>query len=271
MREVRARLPIVFLVPLLVSAGMASTGCDIVTADFKAKESAEWRKTYTLQPGGRLEINNVNGRIDVEPSAGNTVEVIALKTARAASAEAARSLLDRIEIAEDVAPGRIKVDTKVPRGAGFVHFGGSEVRYTVRVPASTEARFATVNGAIEVTGLEGRLNLETTSGGIRAREIAGPIEASTTNGGVEIDLVRIADPGVKLECTNGGIRLRVPHEAKATISARITNGGIDTGGLEIDTTESSRRRLEGRLNGGGPTIRLEGTNGGISITRRAGR
>ena len=46
------------------------------------------------------------------------------------------------------------------------------------------------------------------------------------------------------------------------------NGGISADGLSIETTESSRRRLEGRLNGGGPQIRLEGTNGGIRIASR---
>ena len=56
----------------------------------------------------------------------------------------------------------------------------------------------------------------------------------------------------------------------ATISASVTNGGISADGLSIETTESSRRRLEGRLNGGGPQVRLEGTNGGIRIATPSG-
>jgi hypothetical protein len=48
----------------------------------------------------------------------------------------------------------------------------------------------------------------------------------------------------------------------------VTNGGIDSSGLSIETTESTRRRLEGRLNGGGAPIRIEGTNGGIRIAPR---
>jgi hypothetical protein len=32
--------------------------------------------------------------------------------------------------------------------------------------------------------------------------------------------------------------------------------------------ESSKRRLEARLNGGGPQIELSGTNGGIRIASR---
>ena len=58
--------------------------------------------------------------------------------------------------------------------------------------------------------------------------------------------------------------IELPH----TISASVTNGGIDTSGLELETLESSRRRLEARLNGGGPQVRIEGTNGGIRIGAR---
>ena len=44
---------------------MFSAGCDIAMADFADQESAEWRKTYELQAGGRVEISNVNGKIEV--------------------------------------------------------------------------------------------------------------------------------------------------------------------------------------------------------------
>ena len=139
----------------------------------------------------------------------------------------------------------------------------------VKVPPSLEVRLTTVNGGIELSGLKGKVTAEATNGGVKARDISGAIDASTTNGGVEVDLADVADSGIKLGCTNGGIRLRLPTTAKATISARITNGGIDTDGINVETSgEASRRHLEGRLNGGGPRIELEGTNGGIRIGAR---
>ena len=253
------------VLPILL---VASSGCDLAMVDYKQKETAEWRKTYELQPGGRVEISNVNGKIDVQPGSGNTVEVVALKSARAASTEAARQALDRIEIQENVSPGDVRIQTRMQRSGALFSGGNLQVEYTVRVPAGADVKFSTVNGGIEITGLTGRINAETTNGGIKARDISGPIEASTTNGGVEVDIARLAEPGVKLGCTNGGIRLRLPGDAKATISARITNGGIDTSGLQLETSESSRRRLDGRLNGGGTRIDIEGTNGGIRVSGR---
>ncbi len=247
---------------------LAVSACDIVTADFKSEETAEWRKVYTLESGGRVDVSNVNGKIDVEPSSGNAVEVIAVKVAKGGSPEAARQALERIEIVETASPSAVKVETRVPRGSGLFQRGGTEVRYTVKVPASAEVHFTTVNGGITLLGLNGRVNAETTNGGIRARDIGGSIDASTTNGGIEVDVTRVDDGGVTLACTNGGIRLRLPSDAKATISASVTNGGIDADGLSLERSESSRRRLDARLNGGGPDIRIAGTNGGIRIGTR---
>jgi hypothetical protein len=82
-----------------------------------------------------------------------------------------------------------------------------------------------------------------------------------------VDVDEVAERGIELGCTNGGINLRLPRDSKATLEARITNGGIAADGLDLELTgQASRRRLEGRLNGGGPRIVLAGTNGGIRIS-----
>jgi DUF4097 and DUF4098 domain-containing protein YvlB len=261
---------VILVLPLLVVASAAAAGCDIAMANLRQKETVEWRKNYELQAGGRLEISNVNGRIDVQPASGSSVEVVAEKSARAASIEAAKDALGRIEIQEKASATNVRIETKIQRGSGGF-FGGlnHEVHYMVKVPPSVEVHLTTVNGGIELSGLKGRITAEATNGGVRAHDVSGAIEASATNGGVEVDLADVADSGVKLDCTNGGIRLRLPASAKATISARITNGGIDTDGINVEATgETSRRRLEGRLNGGGPRIDLDGTNGGIRIAAR---
>jgi hypothetical protein len=245
-------------------------GCDIVTADYRSEETAEWRKTYQLAPAGRVEITNVNGKIDVQPGEGNAVEIVALKKAKGPSPEAAKSALERITIEEDVSPGAIKVNTKLAKSpSGLFNGGGLQVEYRVRVPAGAEVKFTTVNGGIELSGLKGHVSAETTNGGVNAREVTGQIEATTTNGGLDIDLLRVPEGGVKLECTNGGIKVRLPRDGKATISARITNGGINHGDLPIEASgESNRRRLDARMNGGGPRIDIEGTNGGITLVGR---
>lgn len=256
---------------LVIPALVAASACDIAMADLKAKETSEWRKSYELQPGGRVEIINVNGRIHVEPSGSNTVEVVALKTARASTPEGAKESLGRIEIRDEATASSVRVETKVQRTSGLFNHGGVDVAYTVRVPSGGEVRFTTVNGGIEVSRVSGRINAETVNGGIVARDVeGGSFEARTVNGGLEITLLRMPERGVKLGCTNGGIELRLPGDAKADISARVVNGGIDVAADPgaMQSNEKTRRRFEGRLNGGGPRVDIEGTNGGIRIATR---
>ncbi len=262
-RTTRARAA-ALLLPVLLTL---SAGCDVITADLRHTEKAEWRRTYELAAGGRVEISNVNGKINVVPSQGQKVEVVAVKIARGATAEAAKQSLERAEIREESSRELVRVSTQIPRG-GWLNGGNTQVEYTVKVPAAAEVKLTTINGRVDVEGLSGRITAETTNGGVVARDVSGPIDASTTNGGVDVELSRVPDGGARLGCTNGGIKLRLPADAKATLSASVTNGGIDADGLRIESTQSSRRRLEGRLNGGGPSIRLEGTNGGITISAR---
>lgn len=264
----KALLRRTLLLPILLGS-LASAGCDLVTAHLGSEETAQWHKAYQLDPNGRVEISNVNGRIIVEPSTGNTVDVTATKKARGGSPEAAKAALERATFAEDVSSSKVSIETKIARTEGIFNGNNLTVDYAVKVPIGAEVKFTTVNGGIEITGLQGRVTAETTNGGVTTKNLAGQLEASTTNGGLDIDFAKVPEGGVKLDCTNGSIKVHVPRDAKATIAASITNGGISSGDLQIEATgENTRRRLEGRLNGGGPRIQIEGTNGGITLGAR---
>lgn len=240
--------------------------CDIAGGFATEQEVEPWSRTYSLQAGGRVEVSNINGRIELQGVETDKVEIKAEKIGKGSSPEAAREALKRIEIREDASPQLVRIETRLQRVAGFTT-GNGEVRYVIRVPVGANVKLETVNGGIEVTNVKGRAELETTNGGIVARGIAGGLEASTTNGGVEAELTTLAADGVQMECVNGGLKLRLPRAARADLSARIVNGGISVDGLDLERVgEQTRRSLDARLNGGGPRVRLEGTNGGVRIS-----
>ncbi|HEY8551321.1 MAG TPA: DUF4097 family beta strand repeat-containing protein [Vicinamibacterales bacterium] len=240
--------------------------CDVALSGFREEASDTWTKSYPLSEGGTVEIVNTNGFVDVSAGTGSTVEVTAVRVARAATPDAAKELLAKVTIREEVSPDRVKLGAEYPRtGLGG---GGVEVRYTVKVPASAQVALTTTNGRLSVTDVKGPATLGTTNGEISARNLGGPVKASTTNGAIDLQLASLAGD-VDLETTNGSISLTLPADAKASLSARCTNGSISVDGIRMEELERSRRRLEARLNGGdGPKIALETTNGGIEV--RAG-
>jgi hypothetical protein len=238
------------------------SACDLALSSFNEQATDTWAKKFPLSEGGRLEVKNTNGFIRVEVG-GDQVEVSAEKIARASTPEAAKEMLTKIEVAEDVTADRVRLETKRP-SAGFGR-GGFEVRYTIRVPASAQVELSNTNGEVRVTGVTRGTRISTTNGQIDGRGLGGEVRATTTNGGVEIELASFSQP-VHVSTTNGGVQVRIPSDAKADLQATCTNGGIDVHNLELDVEgERTRRRLVGRLNGGGPRIDVSTTNGAIDI------
>ena len=230
-----------------------------------ARATDEWTHTYPLTPGGEVRIVNGNGRIDVEGVDGSTVEIRAERIAKAATEAGARELLPRLVIKEDSKPDRISVETE--RLSGIMLGAAFEVRYHVRAPKNAVIKATNTNGAIVLTGLTGNVVAHTTNGGVTGKELSGGVDAESTNGTVNVDLASVGKEKISLSTTNGGVTLALPDEAKADVSASCTNGGINVSGLKkFELSEQSRRRVEGRLNGGGASIELHTTNGGIRGT-----
>src|SRR5215813_8616257 len=101
------------VLPRVVGAGIlavALSGC-VGMHGLDASATEEWTRTYPLAAAGELSIENGNGRVQIEPSDGATVEIRAEKIAKAATEEGARELLPRITINEDAKPDRIAITT----------------------------------------------------------------------------------------------------------------------------------------------------------------
>jgi DUF4097 and DUF4098 domain-containing protein YvlB len=180
---------------------------------------------------------------------------------------AARELLPRIEIKEDVQPDRVSVETA--RISGIMFGAAYEVRYHVRAPKNAVIDARNTNGRVTVTDLSGKVVAHTTNGGVTGKGLSGGVDARATNGGVTIELASVGSDRIMLRTTNGGVTLTVPESAKADISASCTNGGISVSGVKLEVSEQSRRHLEGKLNGGGAPIELHTTNGGVRLRSKA--
>ena len=105
-----------FLLALVLSASLGFAACDIraengnFDIDFAAGKATDtWSRTYTVEPGGRFELLNVNGRITAEPAAGTEIVVEGRRTAKARSDEAAKERLAQLEIREEVGGAVVRV------------------------------------------------------------------------------------------------------------------------------------------------------------------
>jgi Toastrack DUF4097 len=252
---------------LLLPLALVAAGCDLSLGHLTARATDDWTRSYPLEAGGEVRIVNTNGKIDIEGTDGSTVEVRAEKIARGATDAAARELLPRITIKEDITPNRVWLETE--RMSGIMIGAAFEVRYHVRAPKSAVVNVTNTNGQVALAALDGKVRAQTTNGGVSGRSLSGGVDARSTNGGVTIDMASVGSENITLRTTNGGVTLTLPENAKADLSASCTNGGINVSALDkLEISEQSRRRLEGRLNGGGTSIEVRTTNGGIRVRPR---
>jgi Toastrack DUF4097 len=241
--------------------------CDLAFSGFREQATDVWTKTYPLSENGRVEVANTNGFIKVEAGERSDVEVHAERIARGATVESANQLLKSVEIVEEASPDRVRLESRRRGGAGFGR-GGWEVQYTLRVPARAQVELRTTNGDVTAVGLAQATRLATTNGAINGRRLEGEVRASTTNGGVDIELASVTQP-VRVSTTNGGVSIQLPSNAKANVHVECTNGGINVSDLNLEVEgELTRRRVSGRMNGGGPRVEVSTTNGGITISAK---
>jgi hypothetical protein len=251
-----------------LAASVALVGC-VGIGPLAGKATDEWTKTFPLTAGGEVRIVNTNGAVEIQGVDGSSVEVHAVRIARAATDEGARELLPRISIKQDITPDRVSVETESM--GGLMIGAGFEVQYHVKAPKAAVITATTTNGVVTLAGLAGKVTARTTNGGVKATDLSGAVDARSTNGQVAVDLSSLGKDRIQLATTNGGVLLTLPETAKADLSASWTNGGISITGVKLDTSQDSRRHIEGKINGGGTPIDLRTTNGGIRVrTHSAG-
>lgn len=250
-----------------VVVSITLAGCGKGFAGLDAQASDTWHRTYTLSPSGELRITNTNGSIEVEGVPGTTVEVSADRIANAATEAIARDVLPRVTIKESVAPDSVALETE--RISGIVVGVAYQVKYHVKAPRSASLRLTTANGSLTVNHVDGRVTALSVNGTFRGAALGGAVNARSVNGTIDAQLASVQE-SVALTTVNGTVRLAIPAEAKATVTATWVNGTLNTSGLQFDVAEQSRRRFEGRLNGGGVPIDLRTTNGRIRVEAAGG-
>ena len=220
-------------------------------------------RTTTIKLGGqRLGVKSENGGIEVTGEDRSDVQIEARVQAWASSEADAKKILGQVTV--ETSGDRVRDD-----GPHF-HWGNSGygVNYRIRVPRRLAVELQSENGGIDIAHLEGEIRFDTTNGGVGLNDLAGDVRGSTVNGGLDIALTgdRWRGQGLKAETTNGGVTLKIPSHYAAHLETGTVNGGVSVD-FPITIQGEIKNRLSTDLNGGGPTIHAETTNGGVEIER----
>ena len=252
------------------------TGCAM------ERKEEDIEQLLSFGSGGRLTLKNLNGAIRVDSWDKNEVKVQAKKKASGSSREEVEDLLSRTKIRIDPTPNQIDIRTELPENGSLGTGKNIRVDYRLTVPKSINLELKSVNGGIQVSSISGSVDVRSTNGGIEVSEVQdkvhaeaknggiklvkvrGKVKAKTTNGGIDVEILEQSREGIHAYTTNGDIKLALPEGFKAHLKANTKNGNIKTD-FPVQVEGRFSKSAEGDLNGGGPDIRLETTNGSIQV------
>lgn len=205
-----------------------------------------------------------NGGIKIEGENRNDILVRACVQAWGKTSDEANQIAKSIRIETG---SNIRAD--VP--SGTENYG---VSFEIRVPRTMNLDLKAHNGGISIDSVEGNIRFETQNGGVNLDELAGDVRGRTTNGGVKVELDGASwrGNGLDVETTNGGVKISMPQNYAARVETGTVNGGFksDIPALNAANTDGEnkwnrKKRISADINGGGPTIRIITTNGGVKI------
>ncbi|MEE8495945.1 MAG: DUF4097 family beta strand repeat-containing protein [Xanthomonadales bacterium] len=229
-----------------------------------AKVTEEESYSFELSEGGRLSVSNVNGSITVTGGSGDSVEIVAIKTADNQKA------LDGIEIEITNTADSIEIETDLPNSSRWFGGGnnGASVTYEIKVPASTNLdSVETVNGHVEVGGVLGDVQAESVNGSLDLSGLAANASLSTVNGSIDASFSRLeGQQKVKAETVNGRVTIRIPKDSDVDISADTLNGGINARDFGLETKKGFvGSDLNGSIGSGSARLNIDTVSGSIKI------
>src|SRR5438552_5936090 len=140
-------------------------------------------KTAHLDQNGTFDLTNISGKIVITGSSGRDVTIEAIKRVQRPNPNAARALLQMIDIQVAEQANRVEVRTVFPRPRNFP----GSVDYTITVPQDAGVTLRTVSGNIRAANVRGEL-FKSVSGDIEYNDGAAGdvVTASTVSGNVTV-------------------------------------------------------------------------------------
>jgi hypothetical protein len=211
--------------------------------------------------GGDVLVAQLNGRLTLATSGGD-IELGAING-------------DGIKVTTsggDIEAGALNGPMKLTTSGGDIELGavnGPEVYVTTSggdiemgAVSGDEITVKTSGGDIEVGHVQGESTVVKTSGGdIEVGNLASDLEASTSGGDISVHMSKAFN--VDLSTTGGSIDIVAPGHAGAELILDAGEVYMSGSGNFSGTREEDR--IEGELNGGGPTIRATANHGEINL------
>jgi DUF4097 and DUF4098 domain-containing protein YvlB len=239
-----------------------------------------------------VEVDNLNGSIEVVGYEGSEVQLLANKTIKADSREKAQEAKRAVTLDISQADNtlRIYVDGPFRCKDGSLNYRGRnhlgyQVNYDfeLKVPRETSLCLKTVNeGDIKVQKTTGQYDIENINGGVEMLEVSGAGRVYALNGEVKVLFSKNPPSDCSFGSLNGKVEVLFRPDLSANLRLKTFNGEVytDFPVSYLPSMTPARESHRGkyvyksdqffgvRIGGGGPELKFDAFNGNIHILRR---
>ena len=254
----------IFVVVILVAAA-AFAGRWVnrsVGVDSGGARREETRRSFTLEPGARVEVVRINGAVNIKTADTDAAEVHIVRTADSAEA------LEYSPVTVECSPESLVVSGERRDGGNFWRWlsggGRSRQEVTLTLPRRVELSASHVNGAVTVGELEGPVEVSHVNGRVEVAQAVGRSEVRHVNGGVRVGVSQLGKDGMDVSHVNGNIEVRFRQIANADVEVERQNGGLSVNVPNLTMQERvSRTHSRLRFGAGGAPVQISHVNGNV--------
>jgi len=133
-----------------------------------------------------------------------------------------------------------------------------------------EVKLGTSGGDISVGRAVGSTDLGTSGGNIEIKSVENTLHAATSGGDVRAGFAGPFKGDCKLSTSGGRVKVTVDKGVAFDLDASTSGGDVDASGLTITIEKggAGRSRLSGKVNGGGPLLKLRSSGGDVVVQTR---
>jgi len=211
---IRARRPLALTLAALAVSFPAAAQNEV---------TERFTRTAHLDQDGTFDLTNITGNVVITAGSGREVTIDAMKRVQRPNPNAARALLQMIDIQVTEEANRVEVRTLYPRPRNFP----GSVDFTIALPADVTVAVRTTTGTIRVTGVRAEA-LKSVSGDIEIVDTSAAdfFSASTVSGNVAVRGFK--GKTIQLATVSGNVR--VDDMQSERLMARAVAGNIDYAG-----------------------------------------
>jgi hypothetical protein len=240
--------PMECVMKMMRVAFLACLVCLVQTNTWAGSIESNLKKSFSVNPGGKLMVEVESGSVEISPGDVNDVIIDVLRKVTGADSVKAQEIFTGHEVTFDQDGQMVTVRSTLKENVRkLVNRGGVnlQVRFVISVPKRFDLDIHTGSGSISSGDLDGKAKAVSGGGDIRFRAISGPLDAQTASG------------SIKLESASG------------TVSAKSSGGDIALGQLAgpsvAETASGSIAVISAQqklaVKSGGGDIRLGDMNG----------